>query len=129
LWWADVRELGLKLPNAEEGIAWGTPVLRLNGNIFAALPIHRSAEPGSVSIHCDMSVRDAMIDEQPDIYYTAEHYENYPVVLVRLSRITREVLDDLLRMGHKHVASKPPNRRAKTARKRRDTRKSRRPVR
>ena len=129
LWWADVRELGLQLPNTEEGIAWGTPVLRLNGNIFAALPIHKSAEPGSLSIHCDTSVRDAMIEEQPDIYYTAAHYENYPVVLVRLSRISRDVLDDLLRMAHKHVARKPPNRRAKATRTRRGIRTSRRSVR
>ena len=114
--WDDVRALGLQLPNAEDGIAWGTSVLRLNGNIFAALPIHKSAEPGSLSVHCDPSVRDAMIEEQPDVYYTAQHYENYPVVLVRLSRITRDVLDDLLRMGHRYVASKPPNRRAKRAR-------------
>ena len=120
----------MQLPNAEESIAWGTPVLRLNGNIFAALPIHRSAEPGSLSIHCDTSVRDAMIEEQPDIYYTAEHYENYPVVLVRLGRITRDVLDDLLRMGHRHVASKPPNRRVRSTRHRkRAASKPRRPVR
>ena len=114
LGWDDVREFGLQLPNTEESIAWGTPVLRLNGNIFAAVPIHKSAEPGSLSIHCDASVRDAMIEEQPDVYYTAAHYENYPVVLIRLSRITRDVLEDLLRMGHRYVASKPPNRRAKT---------------
>jgi len=126
LWWADVRELGLQLPDAEESIAWGTPVLRLNGNIFAALPIHKSAEPGSLSIHCDTSVRDAMIDEQPDVYYTAAHYENYPCVLVRLGRITRDVLDDLLRMGHRYVSTKPPNRRAKHARKRTPRRRTRR---
>jgi len=116
--WSDVRELGLKLPNTEESIAWGTPVLRVNGNIFAGLPIHQSAEQGSLSVHCEVSARDAMIEEQPDVYYTAAHYENYPVVLVRFSRITRDVLDDLLRMGHRHVASKRPNRRAKSTRKR-----------
>ena len=115
----DVREFGLKLPNAEESIAWGTSVLRVNGNIFTAVPIHKSAEPGSISIHCETSVRDAMIEEQPDIYYTAAHYENYPVVLVRLARITPDILDDLLRMSHRFVSTKPPNRRRKSpARKR-----------
>jgi len=53
--WSDVRELGLKLPNTEESIAWGTPVLRVNGNIFAGLPIHPSAEPGSLSVHCEVN--------------------------------------------------------------------------
>lgn len=129
--WADVLELGLQLPNTEESIAWGTPVLRVNGNIFTAVPIHRSAEPGSLSIHCETSVRDAMIEEQPDVYYTAEHYENYPVVLVRFARISRDILDDLLRMSHRHVSRKPPNRRAKSPRKRktRGTVKRRRSVR
>ncbi len=115
--WTDVRELGLQLPNTEESIAWGTPVLRLNGNIFAAIPIHKSAEPGSLSVHCDLAVRDAMIEEQPDVYYTAAHYENYPCVLVRLAHIDRGILDDLLRMAHRHVAGKRPNRRAKASRK------------
>ena len=112
----------MQLPNTEEGVAWGTPVLRVNGNIFTAVPIHRSAEPGSLSVHCETAVRDAMIDEQPDVYYTAEHYENYPCVLVRLSRITRDVLEDLLRMGHKYAAVKRPNRRKASTRKRKTRR-------
>ena len=105
-------------------------MLRVNGHIFAALPIHKSAEPGSLSVHCETSVRDAMIEEQPDIYYTAAHYENYPVVLVRFARITRDILDDLLRMSHRHVSRKRPNRRAASTRTRkRAPSRSRRPVR
>jgi len=34
----EVREIGLALPNTEEGKAWGTPVLRVNGTIFAGIP-------------------------------------------------------------------------------------------
>jgi len=60
-----------------------------------------------------------MIEEQPDLYYTAEHYENYACVLVRLSRLDRALLGDLLRMSHRFVVEKykgkkPPKPRAST---------------
>jgi hypothetical protein len=106
-----VRELGLKLPGTEEGTAWGTPVLRVNGRIFTGIPIHKSAEPNSLMFHVDTAARDAMIAEQPDIYYTAAHYENYPCVLVRLARMNRDMLEDLLRMSHRAVSSLPKKRR------------------
>ena len=127
LGFGDVREIGLALPNTEEGTAWGTPVLRVNGHIFAAIPIHPSSEPGSLSVHCDFATRDAMIEEQPDIYYTAAHYENYPCVLVRFSRITRDVLEDLVRMSHRFVSTRRPKKRRPAAtRKRAPRRPSRR---
>jgi hypothetical protein len=123
----DVREIGLKLPDTEEGTAWGTPVLRVNGHIFTGIPIHPSAEPGSLSVHCDVTTRDAMIEEQPDIYYTAAHYENYPCVLVRFSRITRDILEDLLRMSYRFVSTTRPKKRPARKRKRSaGTRRSRR---
>ena len=52
-----VRTIGLALPNTEEGTAWGTPVLRVNGTIFAGIPIHKSAEPHSVMFRVDFADR------------------------------------------------------------------------
>jgi len=115
-----VREIGLTLPDTEETTAWSTPVLKANGRIFAGIPIHKSAEPGSVMFSVDVAARDEMIAEQPDIYYTAAHYENYPCVLVRLSRVNRDAIEDLLRMSHRYVSSKSPARR-RTAKARRTT--------
>lgn len=115
--WDDVRAFGLTLPDTEEGTAWGTPVLRANGHIIAAIPIHKSAEPDSLMVRVDMAARDEMIAEQPDTYYTASHYENYPCVLARMSRLTRDVVEDLLRMAHR-FASTRPKRRAPAVRKR-----------
>lgn len=112
-----VREIGLKLPDTEEGTAWGTPVLRVDGRIFAGIPIHKSAEPRSLFVHCDFAARDAMIEEQPDIYYTAAHYDNYPCVLVRLNHVNREVLEDLLRMAHRFMSTTRPKRRPGGSRK------------
>ena len=87
--------------------------------IFTGIAIHKSAEPNSLIVHVDPAVRDEMIAEQPDLYYTAAHYENYPCVLVRFSRITRDILEDLLLMAHKYVSSRPRRRRRITKKGRR----------
>jgi len=111
LTWDDVLKFGLTLPATEAGRAWGTPVLRVNGTIFAGIPIHKSAEPGSLMLRVDVADRDLLIDEQPDIYYTAAHYENYPCVLVRFSAINRDALEDLVRMAHRYSSAKPQRKR------------------
>ena len=113
-----VREIGLKLPNTEEATAWGTPVLKRDGRIFAGVPIHKSAEPNSLMLSVGFAERDEMIEEQPDIYYTAAHYENYPCVLVRLPCVDRAALEDLLRMSHRFVTTAPAKRRPAKTRKR-----------
>jgi hypothetical protein len=106
----DVVEVGLTLPGAEEATAWGGRCLKVNGRHFIGMAINKSAEPNSLIIHVDTAQRDLMIEEQPDLYYTAPHYENYPCVLVRLSRLQRDVLEDLLRMAHRFVSARPPKR-------------------
>jgi len=108
--WETVREIELKLPNTTAGTAWRSPTLEVDGRRFAGVPVHKSAEANSFAIHCDFADRDALIAEQPHIYYTAAHYENYPCVLVRLARINPEAIEDLLRMAHRYESSKPPRR-------------------
>ena len=123
----DVREIGLTLPNTTVATAWGSPCLQVNGHRFCAIAINKSAEPNSLGLHCDFATRDAMIAEQPELYYTAPHYENYPCVLVRLSRLRRDVLEDLLRMAHRFVSARHPKRAKSrsTSRSRRRTRTAR----
>ena len=116
-----VREIGLKLPNSEEGTAWGTPVLRVNGTIFAGIPIHKSAEPNSLMFRVDFADRDLLIAEQPDVYYTAAHYENYPCVLVRLPRINRDAVEDLLRMSHRYSSASRQKKRSRITKTRKTT--------
>ena len=106
-----VRELGLKLPNTEEGTAYGSPCLKANGHRFCVMAINKSAEPNSLALSCDFADRDALIAEQPDIYYTASHYENYRCVLVRLARVKRDALADLLTMAHRFVSTTKAKRR------------------
>jgi hypothetical protein len=47
-----------------------------------------------------------LIAADPGVYYVTDHYANYPTVLVRLSRIHRDSLRDLLGMAWHFVAAK-----------------------
>jgi hypothetical protein len=59
----------------------------------------RSAEPDSLAVSIDFDQRAEFLAEAPDVYYLTDHYVNYPVVLVRLSRIHLDALKDLLGMA------------------------------
>jgi hypothetical protein len=100
-----VREMALSLPGVEEGTAYGSPALKVNGKMFACLPVHKSAEPDTLVVRLDFDQRDELIAEEPAIYYLADHYVDYPCVLVRLSRIRKDALRDLLLMGWRFMST------------------------
>ena len=107
-----LREIASKLPGVEESIAYGTPVLRVNGHIFAGIPINREVEPESAMVYlAGLDERDALLAEDPDTYYLKRHYERYPVVLVRLRRVTRDALEDLVLGAHRIVSRRRPAKR------------------
>jgi hypothetical protein len=109
-----VRKIGLTLPSVEEGTAYGAPALKIRGKLLACVPTHRSAEPGSVVIRVGFDDRAELLAAAPDVYYVTDHYLGYNAVLVRLSRVTPDVLRDLLGMAHKfvtaHEARRSPSR-------------------
>ena len=109
-----VREIGLALPGVEESTAYGSPALKVHGKLMAGIAVNRSAEPGSLGIFVDFDDRAELLAADPDVYYVTDHYVPYNVVLVRLSRVNRDVLRDLLGMAHKFVtrnaAPTPPAR-------------------
>ena len=105
-----VRKIGLALPDVEEGTMYGTPALKLRGKLLACMTSHKSAEPNSLAVRLDFEQRDAMIADDPDTYYLKPHYVGYPVVLVRLPRISHEALDDLLHAAWRTVNASAPQR-------------------
>ena len=117
-----VRNIGLRLPGVEESTAYGQPALKIHGKLLACLPAHRSAEPASLVVSVDFHDRAELLAAAPDVYYVTEHYVGYSSVLVRLSRVTPDVLRDLLRMAHKFVTRNaaprwPAQKRRKLARR------------
>jgi hypothetical protein len=98
-----VREVGLALPGVQESTVWGVPALKVDGKLLACIPAHRSAEPGSLVVRVGLDDRAELLAEAPDVYYVTDHYVDYSAVLVRLARVDRSVLKDLLGMAHKFV--------------------------
>jgi hypothetical protein len=103
-----VRQLGLALPDVIDGTAYGVPALKLGGKLLACIPTNKSAEPNSLVVHIDLELRAELLRQQPDIFYITDHYAPHPTVLVRLSRITRADLRELLRDAHRFVMPSAP---------------------
>lgn len=112
-----VRKIGLALPGVEYNTTHGVPALKVHGKLLACIPVNRSAEPDSLAVRVDFDGRATLLAEQPDVYYVTDHYAPYNMVLVRLSRISPDVLRDMLGMAHKFVTRKAAQR--SPARKRR----------
>ena len=112
-----VRTIGLKLQGAEDGTAYGSPALKVNGHMFACMAINKSAEPETLAVRVPFDQRHDLLTEAPETYYLTDHYVDYPVVLVRLARIQRDALADLLRAAH-HFVTAEKRRLRKTRRRR-----------
>ena len=118
-----VRELALALPEVEQVSPWGAVGFKARGKLMACQAIHSSAEPGTLMVRVDASLRDELLASEPKVYYLTAHYEGYPTVLVRLAHTNRAALKKLLGTSWLFVTSNAPEsgpkKRKKTARKRR----------
>jgi hypothetical protein len=63
-----VRRIGLRLPGVEEGTMYGSPALKVRGNLLACLAVHKSAEPDTLAVRIDFGDRDELIDANPKTY-------------------------------------------------------------
>jgi hypothetical protein len=100
-----VRKIRLALPGVEESKAYGSPALKVRGKLLACVPTHRSAEANSLVVRVDFDDRAELLAAAPDVYYVTDHYLNYTSVLVRLFRVTTDVLRDLLGMAHRFATA------------------------
>ena len=92
-----VKAAALALPGVELAIKYdGAPVLRVQGTFVAGLATHASAEPDTLVVRADEEDREWLLADAPDIYYLTDYYRPHPVVLARLSRLTKDALRDLL---------------------------------
>jgi hypothetical protein len=112
-----VRKIGLALPDVVDGTAYGAPALKVAGKIIACVPTSKSAEADSIVVHIDLEHRAELLRQDPGVYYVTDHYMPYPTVLVRLSKITRDDLKELLRDACRHVLSSAKKAGRKTKRK------------
>jgi hypothetical protein len=111
-----VRKLARELADVEESAVEGPSFIKVRGKLLTFIPIHKSAEPGSLAVRISLDQRAELISAAPDVYYVTDHYLNYPTVLVRLSRIQPDALKDLLGMAWSFVTKKPAGKSASRGR-------------
>jgi hypothetical protein len=100
-----VREIALALPDVEESTIHGAPSLKWRGRLLTCPAIYRSAKPNTLAVRIGLAERAKLLEAKPSVFYVTDHYLNYPTVLVRLSRIGRNSLKDLLGKAWRFVSS------------------------
>jgi len=116
-----VKRIALGMPDVDASTT--AQAVKVRGKLLTWIPINKSAEPGSLAVRIDLDRRAELLAEAPDVYYVTDHYVNYPVVLVRLSRIQPDALPDLLSVAWRFVTAKTPGGK-RTIRKQKNSRRS-----
>ena len=91
--WEDVVELGTRLPGVEVGTSFRTPALKVRGKGMCRL---RTKPDALVLRVIDLGEREALLQGQPDAFFSTPHYDGYPYVLVRLEAVDPEELAELI---------------------------------
>ena len=91
--WEDVVEIGTRLPGVEVGTSFRTPALRVRGKGMCRLRTNPDALVLRVT---DVGEREALLQGQPDVFFTTPHYDGYPTVLVNLPAIEVDELWELI---------------------------------
>ncbi|HWC27237.1 MAG TPA: MmcQ/YjbR family DNA-binding protein [Solirubrobacteraceae bacterium] len=101
--WDDVVAIGTRLPGVEVGTSYGTPALRVRGKGMCRLRTNPDALVLRVS---DMGEREALLQGQPDAFFTTPHYDGWPYVLVRLEAVDPVELEELIEEAWRVFAAK-----------------------
>lgn len=91
-----VRSIGGALPDVKDASGPRGTALKLKGKLLACEAIHKSAEPNSLMVRIGQKRREALLAQNAETFYLTDHYAPYPAILVRLSRIRRTPLKELL---------------------------------
>jgi hypothetical protein len=99
----DVRKIALAWPEVEDGTSYGTPALKVRKKMLARLK-----EDGDSLVMPGVPIdeRDMLVESQRRVFYFTDHYKDYPMVLIRLSKAKRAIVEPLLRRQWRALASK-----------------------
>ena len=105
--WDDVDRLALALPEAAAGTSYGNRAWHVKGKAFAwerplrgpdRKALGDAAPDGPILATWveHLVAKEALLADDPGVYFTTPHFDGYPAVLVRLGAIERGELDELL---------------------------------
>jgi hypothetical protein len=91
--WHDVIAIGSRFPGVEVTTSYGTPSLKVRKKFMCRLRTDPDALVLRVS---DMGEREALLQGQPEAFFTTPHYDGDPAVLVRLEEVDPTELAELI---------------------------------
>jgi hypothetical protein len=105
--WEDVRRTALGLPETSERVSRELAQWRVKDKLFVwERPLRRkevealgaSAPDGPIlgARVEHLGAKDAILNDDPDIFFTTSHFDGYPAVLVRLDAISAAELDEVI---------------------------------
>jgi hypothetical protein len=105
--WEDVERIACALPHVEERRSRARRQWRVNEKLFAwerplrpkeldEVPSELSAVPILAARVEHLVAKDALLAEDPHVYFTTTHFDGYAAVLARLDRLRLADLDELL---------------------------------
>ncbi len=105
--WEDVRRIALALPEAQEQPLHGLRSWRVMDKLFVwERPLRKSdlralgerAPDGPIlgARVEHLGAKEALVADDPRVYFTIPHFDGYPAVLVLLDRIEAEELGELI---------------------------------
>jgi hypothetical protein len=99
----DIRKIALGWPEVEDGTSYGTPALKVRKKLMVRL---KEDGDSLVMPGVPPEERELLVERQPKLFYFTDHYRNYPMVLIRLSKAKRTDVEPLLRRQWRTLASK-----------------------
>ena len=100
--WDDVRRIVMALPEVTERPTYDdAPAWRVKDKLFAWDRPPRKTDPATTGPILaasvpDLGAKDALLADNPTVYFTIPHLDNYAAILVHLDHITTEDLTELL---------------------------------
>ena len=114
-----LRELALQFPDVEDATTLRGVAFKARGRLLACAAIHESAEPDSIVIRIHAEQRARLMAAYPDALYLPAHYAKHPAVLIRLARLDRDSLRDILGAAWLFVTEKAIARKSSGSRRKR----------
>ena len=99
----ELRKFALAWPEVEDGTSYGTPALKVRKKMLARL---KEDGDSLVMPGVPQDERAMLVESRPEIFYFTDHYRDYPMVLIRLSKARRATVEPLLRRHWRTLASK-----------------------
>ena len=105
--WDDVRQIALGLPEAEERLSRDTRQWRVKDKLFVwERPLRQSdlkalgdSAPDGPILGARVEhlvAKEAMIADDPSVFFTTPHFDGYPAVLIQLEKIGAEDLREVV---------------------------------